>query len=153
MLLLLLFHLQGHRRRVCMLDLGKTFLHFGERKRAKQPTICSKRLFFTAPRWSTSSLKGSGFVGSSFFFSGRTTASKSGNGWALNCGTCKGVQTNTSDFLMSPPLHTLRLLRPHPPPHFLAPRASSPSMPASHAPALRTRRDRPPRGGALAGEA
>lgn len=52
-------------------------------------TICSQRLFFTAPRSSMSSLKGSGFVGSSFFFSGRTTVSKSGSGWALNCGTWK----------------------------------------------------------------
>lgn len=86
---------------------GNTFLQFGEHKRTKQRTICSKRLFFTAPRWSTSSLKGSGLVGSSFFFSGRTTASKSGNGWALNCGTCLGKENKTpvtfqSHFLCTP---------------------------------------------------
>lgn len=89
-LLLLFFHLQGteimSEFQVKTLTVGTTS---ALACRTSFRTICCQRLFLTAPRSSMSSLKGSGFVGSSFFFSGRTTVSKSGSGWALNCGTWK----------------------------------------------------------------
>lgn len=116
-------------------------------------TICSQRLLLTAPRSSMSSLKGSGFVGSSFFFSGRTTVSKSGSGWALNCGTWKVQRKHIFTLLyiailfwrskgissgsVSPPLH------------FASLPASSLSVPSSLVPSLQRRMDRPPQGGSL----
>lgn len=89
-LLLLFFHLQDteimSEFHVKTLPVGTTSALVS---RTFFRTICCQRVFLTAPRSSMSSLKGSGFVGPCFFFSGRTTVSKSGSGWALNCGTWK----------------------------------------------------------------
>lgn len=60
-------------------------------------TICSSRVLFAAPRLSMRSLKGSGFVASSFFFSGRMTVLKFGSSWALNWGTCDCNHNVTGD--------------------------------------------------------
>lgn len=91
LLFLLLLYLQGIE--VTFESKLETLLGTERVSGRSRRTICSQRLIFTAPRSSSCSLNGSGFVGSSFFFSGRTTVLKSGSGWALNCGTWKEWKT------------------------------------------------------------
>lgn len=145
------------RRFLIMDEIQGVLLKQTNKQKKRCCTICSQRLLLAAPRSSMSSLKGSGLVGSSFFFSGRTTVSKSGSGWALNCGTWGGLEKTpvitqrcTLDVLG---LVSWKLDPRFSPPHFASPPVSSPSTPASRAPAPQRRTDRPPPGGALVGGA
>lgn len=78
----------------------KNIMFIGETPTVHSRTICSSRVLLTAPRWSMSSLKGSGFVASGFFFSGRMMVSKFGSSWALNWGTCNCNHNVTGDYLL-----------------------------------------------------